>query len=141
MSRAESVEDVGAQEVVERVEPVGRISASDADAEAVGWDFGELGVVDVGGEQQHAGGLDKAPVEAAGGLAGEQAREADAAALWVLPGEVLRPGGEERVEDGQVGRDDVAVALADALGGSEGDRGEVLARDGVADRGVVLAAL
>jgi hypothetical protein len=49
--------------------------------------------------------------------------------------------GEERREDRQVGLDDPAVAGADGLAVAQGDRGEVLARAGVADRRVVLAAL
>ena len=78
-------------------------------------DLSQLGGVDVGREREHAGGLHEPAAEAARRLAGQQAREADAAALRGLPLEVLGPAGEELGEDGQVGGDDRPVAGADPL--------------------------
>jgi hypothetical protein len=137
----DSCELAAGQELVERGQRCARVVAAHADAEAVPRDLGQLGGVDVGREREHAGGLHEPAAEAARRLAGQQAREADAAALRGLPLEVLGPAGEELGEDGQVGGDDRPVAGADPLPVLEGDRGQVLARTGVADRRVVLAAL
>src|SRR3954454_17813444 len=121
------------EERLERGECRLRIAAADADTEAVARHGAQLGGVDVAGQQHDARRLEEIAAEPAR-VTLEVAREADAAALRVLERELLAPAGEERVEVREVALDDRAVAGADRSAVAQRDRGQELARPGVADR-------